>query len=316
MPVSVTLTARTAIEHGIEAFVSVMETDRAVLPATARAYATDLTQFARFLHTCVAGPNLTNVAAEHIDAFVVHLRSEGRRPRTIARKLASVRALFRFLQQAGLRGDNPARQTSMPRPEPTGARLSEAQVQSLLQLPERDTFTGSRNRAILELLYGAGLRVDELLAINLSHLDLQDGRLRVQRLPSTLQGLSLGAQASAALQAYLMRRAEALVERSTEIVDAGAVFISIRGRRLHPRTVQRIVERYLRRLQAGLSLPATRHRGPTVLRDACERHMVDAGADPALVSLLLGRQSVRDPGPASSGIDELVTRYRLAHPRA
>jgi integrase/recombinase XerC len=317
------LTPRSAIEAAIDDFRARLEAPGAdarlgaVQPATVKAYATDLAQFARFLHTVVAGPAAGNVQTDHVRQFAEHLQAQGRQPRTVARKLASVRALFRHLQSLGLRGDNPARPVAPPQHGDEGLDLTPEQVRALLHLPERDSFTGARNRAILELLYGAGLRVDELLALNLTHLEIDDGRLRLTRSGSGSAAAPLGEASAAALRQWLLVRAEALLERPMEQVDAGALFVSARGRRLRPRTVQRLVERYLRRLEQGLERPARRlrHRGPGVLRDACEQHMVGAGADPGLVAFLLGRRRIRAAGRTEDPA-RLLARYRSAHPRA
>jgi len=318
------LTPRSATEVGVDAFVADLDASGAdgLLPRTRQAYATDLSQFARFLHTHIAGPTVANVGTEHVIAFSEHLAADGRQPRTIARKLAAIRALYGFLQRAGVRTDNPARglQPSTAATDPVP--LTPAQVRALLLLPQRETFTGARNRAILELLYSAGLRLEELLAVNLSHLNLDaDGLLIVQRQSTRHeQHVPLGGPATAALHDYLLQRAEVLVEREMSAVDAGALFISARGRRLRPRTVQRIVEGYVRdldRAEGGWEREQQRRRrGPATLRTACERHLIDAGADPGMVAALLGRSSVHVPDRSPLDNDDLMARYRLAHPRA
>lgn len=312
-----TLSPHTAIETGIELFLaSLAETGpfgRApLLPGTRRAYGVDLAQFARFLHTRIAAPTVANVPAEAVAAFARQLTDAGRSPRTVDRKLAAVRGLFRFLCARGVcpadpsaevRGAGPPEDPDPPTPE---------EMRALLSLPERDSFTGARNRALLELLYGAGLRLSEAVNLNLSHLHLADGQLRL-----TGRALPLGPQATEALKAYLLRRAEVLLERSISSVDAGALFVSARGRRLHPRSVQRIVERCLRHLEAPPSTQGTpRRRGPGQLRAACARHLLEAGADPGLVSALLDRRAATPDSGRDRDLAELSARYRRAHPRA
>ena len=320
MPV-LKLSPRSATEVGVDAFVADLDAsgDDGVMLRTRQAYARDLGQFARFLHTCIAGPTVASVRSEHVNAFCDHLLAEGRQPRTVARKLVAVRALFRFLQRRGVRADNPARDLRPPVAAPAPAAPTFAQIRALLQLPERDCLTGARNRAILELLYGAGLRLDELLALNLSHLDLDGGRLRIER-SGEATPTPLGAPATTALRGYLLQRAEALVQREMSDVDAGALFISARGRRLRPRTVQRIVERYVRlldRAEGGWERERLRRRrGPATLRAACEQHLVAAGADPGLVAALLGRRSIHLPEVATTDTETMLARYRQAHPRA
>ena len=314
-----TLSPHTAIETGIELFLASLAEagpfDRdPLLPGTRRAYGIDLDQFARFLHTRIAAPTVANVPAAAVAAFARQLTDAGRAPRTVDRKLAAVRRLFRFLcshgvcpadPSAGVRGPGAPAEPDPPTP---------GEIRALLALPERDSFTGARNRALLELLYGAGLRLSEAVRLNLSHLVPDDGRLRL-----TGRSVPLGPQAAEALRAYLLRRAEALLERSISSVDAGALFVSARGRRLHPRSVQRIVERYLRHLEPprpAREARTPRHRGPGQLRAACARHLLEAGADPGLVSALLDRRAApAGPGRARD-LADLTERYRLAHPRA
>lgn len=312
------LTPRSATETGIEAFMAHFDHRQ---PGTRNAYHTDLQQFALFLHTCIAGPTVTNIAPPHVQAFATHLAREGRQPRTIARKLSAVRALFRFLQATGVRADNPGATVHPPEAPTEPDTLTAAQVASLLQLPERGSFTGARNRAMLELLYGAGLRLDELLGLNLSHLDLEEEGVRLQRGGSAW--VPLGAPATAALRDWLLARAEVMVQRQMSDVDAGALFVSARGRRLRARTVQRLVERYVRvldRKEGGWERESMRRRrGPGTLRAACERHLVDNGADPGLVAALLGRSRVtagRGSVRGSADVAAIAARYKRAHPRA
>ena len=318
------LNSRSATEVGVAAYATELAAgiDLAgqVLPRTQQAYVTDLSQFAKYLHTRIAGPTVGNVTADDVIAFCEHLLVQGRQPRTIARKLAALRAFFGFLQKSGIRSDNPAKSVRPPEPAADPPPLSAQQVRALLHLPEADSFTGIRNRAMLELLYGAGLRLDELLALNLSHLDLDGEGLRVQRANGPLPFAPIGEPGTVALRRYLLQRAEALVDREMSEVDVGALFVSARGRRLRPRPLQRVVERYLRildRAQGGWERERTRRRhGAGTLRSACERHLVEAGADPGLVAMLLGRRSVRVPEQAPSSTAELLARYQSAHPRA
>ncbi len=317
------LSRHTAIETGIDRFlVSLAEAGpfgRSPLrPGTRRAYGVDLDQFARFLHTRITAPTVANVPTEAVAAFARHLTDAGRSPRTVARKLAAVRRLFRFLCSQGVCPADPSTGVRGPRPSDDPAPLTPEEMRALLARPELGSFTGARNRALLELLYGAGLRLSEAVGLNLSHLGLADGRLRLTG--PTPRAVPLGPQATEALQAYLLRRAEALLARSISSVDAGALFVSARGRRLHPRSIQRIVERYLRLLESPPTSTRTRtprHRGPGQLRAACARHLVEAGADPGLVSALLDRRPAAPPDPSRhQDLSELTARYRRAHPRA
>ena len=319
------LNPHSPIETGIEHFVAgsgAGTVGRGRSPRTQQAYGVDLDQFARFLHTCIAGPTVTNITPTAVADFASHLADLGRQPRTVARKLAAVRALFHHLCATGVCSANPARGVRAPAASPAPAPPTAAQVEALLALPEADAFAGARDRAILELLYGAGLRLSELVQLNLSHLALDDEQVQLRGLDD--RSLRLGPTATAAVRAYLLRRAEALVSREIGAVDAGALFVSARGRRLHPRTIQRLVAGYQRGLEgtAPLTRPAPRRRlGPGALRAACERHLIDAGADPGLVASLLGRRAASRsarprPTAGAADLEVLAARYRQAHPRA
>ncbi len=318
-----TLSPHTAVETGVELFLASLAEagpfGRSPLsPGTRRAYGVDLDQFARFLHTRVTAPTVASVPTEAVAAFAGHLTDAGRSPRTVARKLAAVRRLFQFLRSQGVCPCDPSAGVRPPAPSADAAPPTPEEMRALLALPERGSFTGARNRALLELVYGGGLRLSEAVNLNLSHLGLADGRLRITG--ATPRAVPLGPQAAEALQAYLLRRAEVLLAREISSVDAGALFVSARGRRLHPRSIQRIVDRYLRHLGAPPGPPAAgpprRHRGTGQLRAACARHLLEAGADPGLVSTLLDRRAAASDPDHGRDISELTARYRQAHPRA
>ena len=317
-----TLSPHTAIETGIELFLASLAEagpfGRSPLsPGTRRAYGVDLDQFARFLHTRVTAPTVASVPAEAVAAFARHLTDARRSPRTVARKLAAVRRLFGYLRSRGVCPSDPSAGIRPPAPPADPDPPTPEEMGALLGLPERGSFTGARNRALLELIYGAGLRLSEAVNLNLSHLGLADGRLRI--IGASPRAVPLGPRAAEALRAYLLSRAEVLLAREISSVDAGALFVSARGRRLHPRSIQRIVDRYLRHLEAPPG-PAragpVRHRGPGQLRAACARHLVEAGADPGLVSALLDLRTTAPDPDRGRDITELTARYRQAHPRA
>ncbi|MBT7859631.1 MAG: tyrosine-type recombinase/integrase [Gemmatimonadetes bacterium] len=308
------LTAHSAIEAGAGSFAGYLE-QTGVSRQTKRAYALDVNQLCRFLHTCIAGPTLSSVDAGAIRLFVDHLHSCGLRPRTIARKLTSVRALYEHLRQLGLSDGSPVRGVSPPTDTARPVGLSALQMRTLLGLPERSSFIGSRDRALMELLYGCGLRLEELLPLQLSHLLLTDMQLHVEGArPRTLP---LGRSTIRTLTHYLQMRAELLSQRDIQQIDAGALFVSRRGRRLRTRTAQQAMERYILRLEGADTQWGMTHRprrGATALRAAFAEHLLAAGADAGGVGRLMGR--ARSPVPASTDLEALQQRYQQAHPRA
>ena len=316
VPVSAptTLTSRSAIEAGAASFTGHLE-HVDISRQTKRAYALDVNQLCRFLHTCIAGPTISSVDSAAIGQFVDHLHTSGLRPRTIARKLTSVRALYDHLQQLGLSDGTPVRGVRAPADTARPTGLSASQMRSLLRLPEWSSFTGSRDRALMELLYGCGLRLEELLPLQVSHLSLAETQLHIEGArPRTLP---LGRSTMRTMTHYLQMRAELLSQRDVQQIEAGALFISRRGRRLRTRTAQQAMERYILRLERGddqWESASRPRRGATALRAAFADHLLAAGADAGGVGKLMGRS--RPPVPVSTDLAALQQRYQQAHPRA
>lgn len=328
------LSGRSAVETGTEAFLAAAAQARKQSSRTLQAYRTDLTQFARFLHTYVRGtaPCLAQMDVEAIEAFVLEMEARRLRHSTVARKLAAVRTFCRFLVSMGVLTRNPARHLSRPSSPDEGTRPPGVErVEAALAAVPDSRFAGARDRAILEVLYGAGLRLGELVALNLTALDLEDGTVRVEG--DHERTVPLGSQAVAALQTYLSRRADRLIDRDITQVDAGAVFLSGRGRRLHRRSVQRLVKRWLAQSTSRLGLGGTggaghpptmpsssraavrQAPGPRALRQAFAAHLLEAGADAASVGVLLGQDFLPATLPMCD-VESLRESYERAHPRA
>ena len=155
-----------------------------------------------------------------------------------------------------------------------------------MEAPSSERFSGMRDRAVLEVFYGGGLRLGELVGLNLSSLDLAEGTVKVMGKGRKERIAPIGAKAQEALKAYLQRRAEVLLECDMSQVEAGALFLNGRGKRLSRRTVQRIVERHLRAVSEDDSL------SPHRLRHSFAAHLLDAGADLVAVKELLGHATL------------------------
>ncbi|MFH1568021.1 MAG: tyrosine-type recombinase/integrase [Gemmatimonadota bacterium] len=315
------------------AFVAHLERAGRLSPRTIQAYRADLVQFARFLHASLRGdaPSISRIDPPAVVGFAAELRDRGQAPATVRRKVAAVRALCGYLVDLGILDHNPARGpgvASAPCGEAAPVRsdgLSLAQIQAALDLLPGTGFADSRDRAILEVLYGSGLRLEELVALNLSALDLEDATLRVTSPRGASRSVPLGPQAAAALGRYLLRRAESLIDRPMAQLEAGALFVGARGRRLHRRAVQRAVRRHLD--EAGEALArqgvavavageGVQGPGPRALRQAFASHLLEAGADAAAVQVLLGQEAMPKPASAPRDLESLRQRYARAHPRA
>ena len=311
------LTLSSGLEKSIEGFLRYLQKERNYAANTVDAYRRDLLQFARFLYPRVADPRLplTSIRPALVGAFLDELNNKDLQNSTVARKLAAVRALFRFLGRQQIVAGNPASGLSAPpfAPNPPLA-LKLDQVEKMIALPAAEGFAGTRNRAILELFYGSGIRLSELVGLNLSALALEEGTVRVVGQGRKERIVPVGSKATDTLKRYLQIRADRLVDLDITQVEAGALFLNNRGRRLHRRTVQRIVERYLRQLKIGPQQVMSPHR----LRHTFATHLVGAGADPAAVKALLGHSTtaaIALPQEAPS-LEHLQRIYAKAHPRA
>ncbi|HEX2294595.1 MAG TPA: site-specific tyrosine recombinase XerD [Actinomycetota bacterium] len=297
-------------------FVSHLGLERGLSENSVLAYRRDLAKWVAF---CTgAGVTLEDARPEHVTEFLDRLR-KGRPPATVAmapssvaRTLVSVRALYRFLvREGGLESDPTARVGSPARPRSLPKAISLEQVERLLESPPRDLL-GRRDAAMLEVLYGAGLRISELVALDVDDVDLEDAVVLV-RSGKGGKGrmVPLGGAARKALDEYLVRSRPELVRRSGGRGAAGALFLNSRGGRLGRQGCWKVLKQHAR--TAGLD----RVVSPHTLRHSFATHMLDAGADIRVVQELLGHSSL-----ATTQVYTLVSDrhlhevYVTSHPRA
>ena len=306
------LHAGSSLEEGIVRFLEYLDKERNCAEYTLSSYRCDLQQFARFLYPRVDNLQLPLrvVQREQVQAFVADLGEKGLKASTVARKLAALRSLFRYLCREGALVANPAGAVASPLVERALPRhLPVEQVAEAMEAPATERFSGVRDRAILEVFYGGGIRLGELVALNLSSLDLAEGTIKVMGKGRKERIAPIGAKAQEALEAYLQRRAEVLLECDMSQVEAGALFLNGRGKRLSRRTVQRIVERHLRTVSADDSL------SPHRLRHSFAAHLLDAGADLVAVKELLGHATLAaTQSYTEMSLEHLQAIYAEAHP--
>ena len=284
--------------------------EKAGSPHTVKAYREDLTQCLGFLRQRAGQGSLSpadwNVRG--LRAFLAYLHDHGYAKTTIARRLAAVRTFGKFLLREDALTSNPAEALRGPRKDrPLPHFLTVADVGKLLDTPGDDPL-GLRDRAVFETLYSAGLRVSELVGLDLADCDLGDGVVVVRGKGKKERLALLGEPAAKAVAGWLPDRQRVLGEfgRTSE-----AVFINRRGTRLTTRSVGRLLLKHCRR--AGLDPRTTPH----TLRHSFATHLLDAGADLRGVQELLGHKSL-----ATTQIYTHVTAQRLrdsyhkAHPRA
>jgi integrase/recombinase XerC len=247
------------------------------------------------------------ISPRQVRSYLAWLHDQKYARTTVARRLAALRAWFRFLCRQGVLESNPAEALRGPRTDRTLPHfLTEEDVTRLLSAPSPRTPLGERDRAILETLYAGGLRVSELVGLNLADLDL-DGALAVIRGKGKRERLSmLGQPAVKAIQRWLPIRQEWLTDR-----QAQPVFLNRRGSRLTTRSVGRLLQKYL--LKASLDPRTTPH----TLRHSFATHLLDRGADIRSVQELLGHQSLSTTQIYTHVTTKrLQEKYQDAHPRA
>ncbi len=288
---------------------------------TLRAYAADLSQFCDYLENGPAAlrrdpddirPAATLTAlkrAERRDvrAFLAHAQTAGACPRTAARKLACLRSTYAFFLRDGELERNPTHGLRAPKlPQHLPDVLSIPETARLLEAPDLSEPLGVRDRAVLETLYSCGLRAAELAGLHQYDIAWDQQTLRVLGKRRKERIVPIGALALAALSDYLRVRQE-LGDPAHDIV-----FVNHRGGPLTTRSVQRIVEKYVR-----LTLPTRREVSPHTLRHTFATHMLDAGADLRVVQELLGHESLSSTQIYTHvSIERLKQAYREAHPHA
>jgi integrase/recombinase XerC len=233
---------------------------------------------------------------------------------TIARKIAALRAFYRELQRRGEVKDDPARSLRLPKVRKALPRpLSVDDASVVVELPDQgrgDEPLRVRDRAMLELLYGAGVRVSELRGLNLSHIDLEQRSARVFGKGSKERIVPFGEPCAEALRRYLRVRGELRSPRGGAI-DHEALFLSRAGRRLTVRQVQYLVQRY------GAQAAGRPDLHPHALRHSCATHLLDAGADLRGIQELLGHSSLSTTQRYTHvSVDRLLEVYERAHPLA
>ncbi len=302
-------------------FVDHLTAERRHSPHTVRAYLNDLVQFCDFLahgraaferqpEDARATPTLAALRAAdrtRVRAYLAHVQTAGGSTRTAARKLAALRAAYRYFCRAGLLEENPAAQISMPkRTRPLPAVLSIPEVTALLEAPDTRQPAGARDRALLETLYSGGMRAAECAGLALADIDLGQGTARVLGKRGRERQCYLGRAASAALSAYVAVRGELGPPRGDRL------FVNARGGPLTTRSIQRVVERY-----AAAALPGRHDVSPHTLRHSFATHLLDGGADLRVVQELLGHASLGSTQIYTHvSIERLREVYREAHPHA
>lgn len=295
----------------LDRFLEYLRIEKNYSQHTVTSYRTDLMQFLEFLrrHAETATPGPRAVDTETIRLFLGDLHDRGISKKSIARKLAAVRSFFKFLLRDGTVLQNPAANVHTPRvPRKLPSFLDEPAVQRMMELPDCTTPDGLRDRAILEVLYGTGIRLSELIRLSLGDIDLHEQTIRVFGKGKKVRIVPLGRKAAEALRNYLPTRRPGAAVASA---DLQRVFFSSRRGPLYPKGVYRIVNHYI------TEVSQIERKSPHVLRHTFATHLLNRGADLQAVRELLGHESLSTTQLYTHlTLDRLQKIYRQAHPKA
>ena len=298
------------MQTAIQAFLRYLRVERNASELTTKSYYEDFQSFLDYLQDRVGGiPDAGEIAIPVLRGYVQYLHECQYARTTIARRLACLRSFFRYTTREGITASNPAKALRTPR---VGRKLphfmTTEQIVQLLEAPPANSVAGLRDRAMLETLYSAGLRVAELVGLNIGNWDRSANILRVFGKGKKERIAPIGKHAAKALTRWLEVRTPS---PNPKPKDADALFLNKFGGRLTTRSVGRMLEQYLR--QTGLDTITTPH----TLRHTFATHLLDGGADLRSVQELLGHKSLT----TTQIYTHVSTRrmretYEHAHPHA
>ena len=301
----------------LRSFLDYIRLNRNASAHTVAAYQSDLSQFVAFAGDYTGKRD--SLEPKHLDLEVIRgflgdLHHGHQSRATVARKVSAVRAFFRYLRREGFVETDPAALVVAPkREQKVPAHLSVDEMSQLLEAPDASTDLGRRDRAILELFYASGIRLSELVAIDLEDVDLSGRMIRVMGKGRKERIVPFNQKAAGALRAWLKDRVtltRGLPRRGT--VEAGdALFVNARGGRLTGRSVQRLVARYVSSCSTRFGI------SPHALRHSFATHLLQAGADLRAIQELLGHVQLSTTQRYTHvNVAQLLEVYRKAHPRA
>lgn len=306
----------------VSQFLEYLKLERHFSDYTVKSYGADLIQFVQFLAGQVASDSpitgldqpqwnqkLLDCQALTVREFLAWLYSRNYTKSTTARKLATLRSFYKYLVKRNLASETPLKSIRTPKQEKRLPKCMDLeQVQKLLDAPGDSDLLSARDKAILEVLYSSGIRVSELVELEMSDMDLQEGVLRVRGKGRKDRLTPIGSQAIKAIAHYFQMRS---ADRRIGMQSTGRVFLNKHGRSLSTRSVRRKLDKYL--VAAGLDPGISPH----TLRHSFATHLLNNGADLRSVQELLGHQSLSTTQVYTHlSTGRLKQVYDQAHPRA
>jgi integrase/recombinase XerC len=301
----------------IERFLEHLMYERNVSAHTLRNYRIDLEQFYDHLAPEDKDGRRREIDVRQIDnltirEYLVTLYQQKKKKTSIARKLATLRTFFNFLSREQVVEVNYARLVSSPRlDKKLPNHLTVEEVMRFVEMPDTETVLGKRDKSIMELLYGAGLRVSELVGLNLTDIDFENLALRIKGKGRKERIVPFGKLAQAALEIYLGVRGQLLAEADEDARDPMAVFLNYQGTRITTRSVGRMIDKYIKQCAD------MHHISPHALRHSFATHLLDGGADLRSIQELLGHARLSTTQQYTHvSMEKIIEVYDKSHPKA
>jgi integrase/recombinase XerD len=290
----------------VDQYLTFLVVEKGLSDPTIGAYGTDLTEFGLFLEQQQT-TRTADVDTGLILTYLIHLRNRGLRARSRARHLVSLRGFFKFLTHEKIIPSNPAQPVDLPK---TGLHLPDvltvADVDALMNAPDRSTPEGLRDAAMLELLYGAGLRVSELIHVHMTAINQEAGFVRVFGKGSKERVVPVGRMALSTIQDYLEQSRPVLLKRRS----SAHLFVTRRGSAMTRQGFWNLVGRY------GRLATIKKKITPHCLRHAFATHLLEGGADLRAVQMMLGHADISTTQIYTHVAQrQLVEAHSRYHPR-
>ncbi|MFA5858266.1 MAG: site-specific tyrosine recombinase/integron integrase [Elusimicrobiota bacterium] len=289
-------------------FLLYIRAEKNFSPASITAYEEDITQFIDYLR-------INNRGMEDIDRLLIRtylavLQQKQYERSSVLRKLAALRSFFRYLVKENIVKSNPFMYLPTPKRKQLLPKFLEvSEVNLLIDAPDTSTDIGSRDRAIIELLYSTGIRVSELVGLNMTSLNLWSGTMKVWGKRSKERIVPVGDMAVTAVKKYSAVREKILTQRG--IQNEPAMFINLRGQRISTRFIRKIIDKYITKICLHKKI------SPHVLRHSFATHLLNAGCDLRAVQEMLGHVNLSTTQVYTHiSVERIRKVYEKTHPRA
>ena len=304
------------MKDALEAFLEHLALNENASDHTVRAYESDLSQFLTFLAQHTGRKRIELIADDfshlNIRSFLGDLQKRGNSRSSAARKLAALRTFARFLRREGVLESDPASLVGTPKREQRlPAHLAEAEMTKLLEMPDTSHALGRRDRAILELFYASGLRLSELVGVNLDDINLSSRIVRVMGKGRKERLVPFNKTAEGALRAWLKDWNALVQPAAPKKKKVDPLFLNYQGSRLSTRSVDRIVRKYVAQCSTRFGI------SPHALRHSFATHLLQRGADLRAIQELLGHARLSTTQRYTHvNSAQLLEAYRKSHPKA